>query len=94
MYTLAFTAAASDKWRKLDKGVQDQFVKVLDRRLIEPHIRKSLLRGSLAGLYKISLHKAGYRLVYELVEDTVVVLVLSVGKRDKDEAYRQALESD
>ena len=31
-----------------------------------------------------------YRLVYEVIDREVVVLVIAIGKRDKDEVYRKA----
>jgi len=44
----------------------------------------------LAGCYKIKLHKAGYRLVYEVLDDVVVVLVLAVDRRADSQAYLTA----
>ena len=40
--------------------------------------------------YKIKLRASGYRLVYEIIEDEIVVLVVAVGKRDKNLVYRKA----
>ena len=44
----------------------------------------------MAGCYKIKLLKAGYRLVYEVLDDVVVVLVLAVDKRADNAAYLSA----
>jgi mRNA interferase RelE/StbE len=44
----------------------------------------------LAGCYKIKLLKQGFRLVYVVEDDELVVLVLSVGKREDSAAYRAA----
>jgi mRNA interferase RelE/StbE len=50
------------------------------------------LHGDLKGCYKIKLRQQGYRLVYNVEEDVLVVLVLSVDKREQMAAYRSALE--
>jgi mRNA interferase RelE/StbE len=47
----------------------------------------SALRGKLAGCYKIKLLKQGYRLIYEVLDTQVVVLVLAVNKREDALAY-------
>ncbi|MNZ67107.1 mRNA interferase RelE [compost metagenome] len=40
--------------------------------------------------YKIKLRSAGYRLVYEVREREIVVVVIAVGKRERSEVYREA----
>ena len=74
----------------MDKGVRGQFLKVLNRRLAEPRIESARLSGNLEGMYKISLRKVGYRLVYEVEDATQVVLVNTVGKRANKEVYMEA----
>ena len=44
------------------------------------------LRGYEA-VYKIKLRSAGYRLVYEVVDDELIVYVIAVGKREKGKVY-------
>jgi mRNA interferase RelE/StbE len=34
----------------------------------------------------------GYRLVYEMVDQRMVVLVIAIGRRDHDEAYQIAIK--
>ena len=41
--------------------------------------------------YKIKLRSIGYRLVYKVNDDILFVTVISIGKRERLEAYRQAL---
>ena len=40
--------------------------------------------------YKIKLRSIGYRLVYQIVEERLVVLVIAVGKREKNQVYGTA----
>lgn len=46
--------------------------------------QKNKISGShAANLYKIKLKTIGYRLLYEGIDNEVVVLVVAVGRRDK-----------
>jgi len=40
--------------------------------------------------YKIKLRSAGYRLVYEVRDQVLLVLVIAVGRRDRNAVYRAA----
>lgn len=82
MYTLKFQEEAEKEWFGLDKGVRDRFLKVLERRLVEPRVPSALLKANLKGLYKIKLQKSGHRLVYEVSDEILTVLVVAVGKHD------------
>lgn len=87
VYTLRFQKAAEEEWFGLDKGIRERFLKVLERRLVEPRVPSAELRADLQGLYKIKLQKSGHRLVYEIKDDVYTVLVIAVGKHD---TYRTA----
>ena len=90
-YLLEFNEQALREWHKLDNSIRSQFKKQLERRLIAPHVPSARLRGAdMQNTYKIKLRDAGYRLVYEVHDRIVTVIVLSVGKRDKGEAYKAA----
>jgi len=49
------------------------------------------LRGDLQNTYEIKLRDVGYRLVYETIDQRLVVLVIAIGKREHDEAYQSAI---
>jgi len=88
-YKLAFIPEAKKEWEKLGHTVREQLKNKLQQRLITPHVPKDRLHG-FTNVYKIKLRAAGFRLVYEVVEKEILVLVLAVGKRDKNEAYSRA----
>ena len=67
--------------------LQNQFKKKLAERLENPHVPSARLRG-YDNVYKIKLRTAGYRLAYEVIDDEIVVYVLTVGKREKDAVYK------
>jgi mRNA interferase RelE/StbE len=46
--------------------------------------------GASSDCYKIKLKNAGYRLVYQVDDSRVVVIVVAVGKRENLTVYRVA----
>lgn len=88
-FELAFHPEALREWHKLTAGIREQFKKKLAERLIEPRMPASKLRGS-TDRYKIKLRAAGFRLVYEVRDQELLVLVVAVGKRERNAAYRKA----
>lgn len=78
------------EWDQLPVDIRDQLKKKLAKVIKQPHIPKNLLRGDLAGCYKIKLLKAGVRLVYQVKDDEVVILLITVGKRADSVVYDEA----
>ncbi|NLY64631.1 MAG: type II toxin-antitoxin system RelE/ParE family toxin [Alcaligenaceae bacterium] len=89
IYNLKFKLSALKAWEELDGSVKSQFKKKLKERLKNPHIPSARL-SSLPDCYKIKLRSVGYRLVYQVNDDTVVVTVIAVGQRDKNKVYKLA----
>lgn len=88
-YKLKFLPTALKEWKKLDNSIQTQLKKKLKERLKSPHSPTSQLRG-FDNHYKIKLRASGYRLVYEVIDNEICVLVIAIGKRNKNEVYKQA----
>lgn len=88
-YDLAFLPSALKEWEKLGANVRTQFKKKLVERLDEPHVAAAKLSG-MPDCYKIKLRAAGYRLVYRVDDGTVTVVVVAVGKRDRNAVYQAA----
>ncbi len=88
-YELAFKESALKEWHKLDKSVRSQFKKKLAERLEQPRIEADRLRN-LPDCYKIKLRNAGYRLVYQVEDQQILVTVVAVGRRDRLSVYRSA----
>ncbi len=86
-YELEFDVGALKEWHKVDGSIGAQFKKQLAKRLLAPHVASAKLRGDLQNTYKIKLRDSGYRLVYEVIELRLVVVVVAVGRRDHDEVY-------
>lgn len=92
IYNLSFHSSALKDWKKLDKDIQNQFKKILERRLVEPHVVAAKLTGSLKFCYKIKLRQSGYRLVYQVDDGRFFVVVIAVGKRNKNDVYNDAVD--
>ncbi|HRZ79015.1 MAG TPA: type II toxin-antitoxin system RelE/ParE family toxin, partial [bacterium] len=83
-YDLKFIPTALKEWKKLDSSIQQMFKKKLEERLENPHAPSAKLSG-FPNLYKIKLLSAGYRLVYEVNDNEIFILVIVVGKRNNDD---------
>ncbi len=88
-YRLRFHSLALAEWKKLDGSLRRQFKKKLEERLATPRIASATLSG-MPDCYKIKLRAAGYRLIYRVDDDIVYVTVISIGVRDKQQAYLRA----
>lgn len=80
-YELEFSEKALEEFDKLSPDIANQFVKKLEKILENPRIPKNKLRGA-KDLYKIKLRKSGFRLLYEVIDDRLVVVVIKIGRRD------------
>jgi mRNA interferase RelE/StbE len=89
-YRLKFVPSAWAEWQALDGSVKEPLRKLLKKRLDNPHVPGAELHGELRGYYKIKLRKQGYRLVYGVEDDVLVVMVMAIDKREDGLAYRSA----
>lgn len=90
-YRLTFLRDAKKEWDRLESSIRDQFSRKLRERLEHPRVPAARLSG-LADCYKIKLKRAGYRLVYRVHDDRIVVQVVAVGKRERSRVYKSASE--
>lgn len=92
-YKLSFRKEALKEWRKLDTTIQDQFKKKLKKILENPLIPSSKLSGfGCHNCYKIKLRQSGYRLVYEVLNEDLNIIVISVGKRQNLHVYQNSMD--
>ncbi|MBB2199949.1 type II toxin-antitoxin system RelE/ParE family toxin [Gluconacetobacter sp. 1c LMG 22058] len=54
-----------------------------------PRVPSAQLSGS-RDRYKIKLRGVGYRLVYEVRDTEIVIVVIAIGRRDRNEVYKAA----
>ena len=89
-YRLQFVPSAWAEWQALDGSIKETLRKLLKKRLDNPHVPGGQLHGALAGHYKIKLRKQGYRLVYGVQDDVLIVMVMAVDKREDSAVYESA----
>jgi len=87
-YSLEFLPSALKEWEKLGHTVREQLKKKLRERLELPKVPADALR-EMPNHYKIKLRASGYRLVYRVEDERVVVVVVAVGKRERSAAYEK-----
>ena len=92
-YTLAFVPQALKEWKKLDPHTRQLFKTRLIERLEMPRLASAQLRGH-PDRYKIKLRALGYRLVYEVRDLEVLVVIVAVGRRDGNAVYLAADRRD
>jgi mRNA interferase RelE/StbE len=88
-YKLEFLPSARKEWDKLGATIRQQFVKKLRERLEQPRVPSAALHG-MRDHYKIKLRQLGYRLVYRVDDERIVVVVVAVGKRERGAVYETA----
>ncbi len=90
-YKVLLTKESLKEWNKIDHSVQRLFQRKLSSIVLNPIIDNNRLRGKLSNCYKIKLKRAGYRLVYEVRSQTIVLIVWAVDKRNDDKVYDSAI---
>lgn len=88
-FSLEFNQKALKEWHKLDATIRLQFARKLKERMQAPRVEADRLR-SLPDCYKIKLRSAGYRLVYQVIDQRLVITVIAVGKRERSAVYGDA----
>ncbi|EAM6795762.1 type II toxin-antitoxin system RelE/ParE family toxin [Salmonella enterica] len=88
-YKVKFREDALKEWLKLDKTIQQQFAKKLKKCSENPHIPSAKM-GGLKDCYKIKLRASGFRLVYQVIDDQLIIAVVAIGKRERSDVYNLA----
>jgi mRNA interferase RelE/StbE len=81
IYKVRFKDDALKEWNKLGYTIQCQFEKKLDKLRHHPRIPSAKLQA-MPDCYKIKLRKEGYRLVYRVLDDVVIIEIIAIGRRD------------
>ena len=90
-YRLVFKTAAKKEWDNLETSIREQFKKKLADRIKKPRVDSARLSG-MQDCYKIKLRSAGFRLVYQVRDNELVVSVVAVGKRERNHVYNAAVK--
>jgi mRNA interferase RelE/StbE len=90
-FKLVFKEDAKKEWDKLDSTIRSLFAKRLKECIEQPRVESARLNG-MTDCYKIKLRSAGYRLVYQVRDNELVVSVVAVGKRQRNQVYKAAIK--
>lgn len=88
-YEFDFLASALKEWNALEKSVRYRLHAKLVERLNAPRNPAHALGGNLHGCYKIKDSKSGMRLVYQIKDGELIILVIAIGKRERMAAYKE-----
>lgn len=88
-YELGFLDETLNEWHKPDGTIREQFKKKLAEGLEHPRVPSAKLSGH-PDRYKIKLRGLGYRLVNEVRDSQLIVVVVAGGKRERHAVYLAA----
>jgi mRNA interferase RelE/StbE len=91
IYEVVFRPKAAKAFKKLDPALQKQVAQKLSERKLNPKVLADSVH-EIPGADKIKLRASGFRLIYLVRDAQLVILVLSIGKREREEAYVDALK--
>ena len=92
-FNVEFDERAFKEWNQLEKTIREQFKKKLKKLQQNPYVESARLHGDLAGCFKIKLRASGFRLIYKVIDDEIVIWVVAVGKREDEKAYEGSLQN-
>jgi len=93
MYGYKFHPEAQIELEELNKSTQLLFAKTLTKILKSPELGLDLGNKNnlnLSGFKKIYFDNKRYRVVYEVLENEVLIHLIAIGKRDKMNVYKKA----
>lgn len=94
-YTLKFHSEAQKEFLELDNGVRERVAKQLVKISISPELGEKLGNRSgidLSGYRKMYAEKKKIRIVYEVVEEEILIHIMAIGERDDMAVYKTALK--
>lgn len=79
-WSVEYTQSATDEIHSLDGTIKKFIKKAIEEKLMTDPLKFGLpLRRNLAGLFKLRV--GNYRIIYQIKEQEVIVLVVAVGHR-------------
>lgn len=95
MYEVKYHPLLEDDLKQLNNSVRIEVFKKIKKIQESPHLGQLLGNKNnmnLTGLRKIYVSKKQVRIVYETIDDILVVYIISIGKREAMAVYKQAEE--
>lgn len=94
-YRVEFLPDAAHEFEALDGSLKRLAAKQIDKLAERPELGAPLGKRmgiDLTGYRKTYFGKKGYRIVYEIQRQRLVILIIGIGKRERAEIYREVAE--
>jgi mRNA interferase RelE/StbE len=94
-YSIKFHPEAQKEFLELDHGVRERVAKQLVKITSHPELGERLGNRNgidLSGYRKMYAEKKKIRIVYEVVEDEILIYIMAIGERDDMSVYKAALK--
>lgn len=94
-YKVEFLPDAKDDFDRLDGSLKKLAAKQIDKIRENPELGEPLGKRqdiNLSGFRKLYFSKKQYRIVYEIQENIITVLIVGIGKREKLEIYHMVAQ--
>ena len=91
-FRIEFLPEAAREFEALDGSLKRIAAKQIDKLAERPELGEPLGKRmgiDLTGYRKIYFGKKGYRIVYEIQRQRLVILIIGIGKRERAEIYRE-----
>ncbi len=91
-YKIEFLPEAAREFAALDGSLKKIAAKQIDKLAQRPELGEPLGKRmgiDLTGYGKIYFGKKGYRIVYEIQRQGLMILIIGIGKRERAEIYRE-----
>ncbi len=87
IYNISFHPEAMNDLKKINHSVQIQILKQIKKLSISPELGEALGNKfgiNLTGLRKLYVNKKQIRIVYQIIESRIEVLIIGIGKRESN----------
>lgn len=95
VYEVKFLPEVAREFEALDGSLKKLAAKQIDKLAEKPELGEPLGKRmgiDLTGYRKIYFGKRGYRIVYEIQRQKLVILIIGIGKRERAEIYREVAQ--
>ena len=93
MYEIKYHPLVEEDLKQLNNSIRIEVFKKLEKVKNSPQLGKPLGNKNglnLTGLKKVYIAKKQVRIVYEIIDNILIVKIIAIGKREDMEVYKQA----
>jgi len=93
MYNFKFHPDAKKELKKLNNAIQILFTKKLKQIINSPEIGLDLGNKNnlnLTGFKKVYFNNKKHRIVYEIIQNEILIHIIAIGKREEMDVYKKA----